>query len=193
MHTKISVIFLSSFISSRIWLLWNTSLTKRLVLLLLVYSIKVENGSQVFTPVRLPPNLQKIVKRHKSHFLVKFLQKNNESERTKSTRSLVIVSDKKGGEILIMLFHRSVLRRLLRLLLIRLMKFYRHLCWIWWFFKACIFEKAILVDFFLFAFFGYSFTSLSHILYKQEEGPGIILPLNRSSCSHFADQKPSTS
>ena len=43
----------------------------------LAYYIKVGNGSQVFTSVRLPPNLQKIVKRHKSRFLVKFLQKNN--------------------------------------------------------------------------------------------------------------------
>ena len=62
------------------------SLTKRLVLLLLVYSIKVENGSQVFTSVRLPPNLRKIVKRHKSLFLVKFLQKNNVKEQGQQGR-----------------------------------------------------------------------------------------------------------
>ena len=86
MHTKICFILISLFISLRIWLLWNTSLTKRLVLLLLIYSIKVENGSQVFTSVRLPPNLQKIVKRHKSLFLVKFLQKNNVKEQGQQGR-----------------------------------------------------------------------------------------------------------
>ena len=38
---------------------------------------------------------------------------------------------------------------------------------------------ALLVDFFGFAVFGFSFPSLNHILYIQEEGPGMILPLNR--------------
>ena len=86
MHTKICVILLSSFISLRVWLLWDTSLAKRLDLLLFVYYIKVENGSQVFTSVRLPPNLQKIVKRHRSLFLVKFLQKNNVKEQGQQGR-----------------------------------------------------------------------------------------------------------
>ena len=40
-----------------------------------------------------------------------------------------------------------------------------------------------------FAFFGFSFPSLNHILYIQEEGPGIILPLNRFFYS-FCRPKP---
>ena len=50
------------------------------------------------------PKLAKDCKTSQVLFLVKFLQKNNVKEQG-STRSLVIVGDKKGDKILIMLFH----------------------------------------------------------------------------------------
>ena len=135
------------------------------------------------------PKLAKDCKTSQIPFPCKIPTK-EQCERTRSTRSLVIVGDKKrGGEILITLFHWSVLRKLLRLLLIRLRKFFRHLFWIWWFFTCMHFREAHFGVFLGFAFYGFSFPSFNHILYIQEVGRGIILPLNRFFLYSFCRPK----